>query len=578
MASQPIEAVFAFFYGTAAHNATYGRFPGSTTFSKDYLQLIQDSVFLEALARMFPPSEAGATKTVITYRWPGGKNQGFVVFKSGDRPHFAWSITEGAPLPWKMTPSPTEEGPETVPGDPNLADAALATQQFEELALAGIHPYLIAVKLRGEANVLHVRAYLKDPPPELEFANIDQLPEDIRALALKAVPTRAFKWGVFDSRSALMDPDVADAIERLKENPSLLLTGPPGTGKTVLLEKLTGFIKSPRQEFSFDPERNHDAWGETLHEAPAGITRTIVLHPSYAYDNLVIGLLPTPAANGGVGVKVATGPLVNLAHYSASTGAPALLVLDEFNRGNAAAILGDTLALLDKDKRGRAFIDLPYADLTIEVPKDFRGDGDGIVSPRFTLPPNLWIVAAMNSSDRSVAPLDAALRRRFTIVEMGPNYDALAAQLAADVTADFSDPLSDWTIGHVGKLAVELLKALNARIDGVLGTDFRLGQSNLWNTRANTVEEGIRNLAAAFDHRIVQTLRLSLQDDDGSLAAILRAGTADKPEGGPEAPARWTPADSTLGTFATDRVHIRPLSGNTNETIVEELRRQALLG
>jgi 5-methylcytosine-specific restriction protein B len=477
-----------------------------------------------------------------------------------------------------MTPTPSEEGPETVPGDPNLADPALVTQQFENLAGAGIYPYLIAVKLKGEANVLHVRAYLKDPPPGFEFADINQLPEQIRALALTAVRTAAFKWAVFDSRSALMDPDVADAIERLKENPSLLLTGPPGTGKTVLLEKLTRFVESPGHEFGFDPDRNHDAWDETLHDAPAGVTRTIVLHPSYAYDNLVIGLLPTPATNGGVGVKVATGPLVNLAHYSASTGSPALLVLDEFNRGNAAAILGDTLALLDKDKRGRAFIDLPYADLTTEVPQEFRGGGDGIVSTRFTLPPNFWIVAAMNSSDRSVAPLDAALRRRFTIVEMGPNYDALTTQLAADVAADLSDPLSDWTIGHVGKLAVELLKALNARIDGVLGTDFRLGQSNLWNTRGSTVEEAIRKLAAAFDYRIVQTLRLSLLDDDGSLAAILRAGTADKPEGGPGAAARWTPADSALGAFATDRVHIRPLSGNPNETIAEELRRQALMG
>lgn len=577
MTSQPIEAVFAFFYGTAAHNATYGRFPGSTTFSKDYLQLSRESVFLEALARMFPPSEADATKTNITYRWPGGENQGFIEFRSGDRPHFAWPIKD-APLPWKMAPTPTNTGPETIPGDPALPNPALVTQQFDQLAQSGIHPYLIAVKLKGEANVLHVRTYLKDPPPELEFANINQLPEAIRSDALAAVRTDAFKWAVFDSRSALMEPDVADAIERLKENPSLLLTGPPGTGKTVLLEKLTRFVESPGHEFAFDPDRNHDAWDETLHDAPAGITRTIVLHPSYAYDNLVIGLLPTPATNGGIGVKVATGPLVNLAHYSAVTGSPALLVLDEFNRGNAAAILGDTLALLDKDKRGRAFIDLPYADLTTEVPQEFRGGGDGIVSTRFTLPLNLWIVAAMNSSDRSVAPLDAALRRRFTIVEMGPNYDALTTQLAADVTADLLEPLSAWTIGHVGKLAVELLEALNARIDGVLGTDFRLGQSNLWNIRGSTVEETIRKLASAFDYRIVQTLRLSLQDDDGSLAAILRAGTADKPEGGPGAAARWTPADSTLGTFATDRVHVYQVSGSTNESIVGELRRQALLG
>lgn len=575
MPARPVEAVFVVYFGTAAYKATYGRFTGST-YTKDYIQLSRSGGFPAALDRLFPPTRAGETRTPVEYRWPGGSSDGFIERISGDRPHLAWPFS-AAPAPWKLSLTPNPNGPETVTGNPDLGDSDAADSQLAARVAAGERAYLVAVKLQGENNVLHLRAYLHNPPPGSEFGDIDQIPATVRALALSATENRSFKWALFDSRSTLLQPDVAAALESLEENPSLLLIGPPGTGKTVLLDKLVRYVQSPATELSFDPEQNHDGWGESTADTPAGLTRTVVLHPSYSYDNLVVGLLPTPVTGGGVAVKAAPGPLVNLAHYASSTGNRTLLVLDEFNRGNAAAILGDALALLDKDKRGTAFIDLPYADLDINVPKEFAPDKQTKVAPRFTLPPNLWIVAAMNSSDRSVAPLDAALRRRFTIKEMGPDYEALAEQLGADETADLSAPIDDWSAAYVGNLAVALLKSLNRRIDAVMGTDFRLGQSNFWNVSGDTVHERLRALALAFDHRIVQTLRLALQDDDGSLAAVLLAGTADEPSGSPQSVAWWKKGDPALGSYATDRIHLRDLSAHSDdmEKVVTELRRQA---
>lgn len=570
-----MEAVFVTFYGLTAHKATYGRGVNDSSYTKDFIQLVQDPEFRDALERLFPRVRPGDKATKIVYRWPGGSSEGSVEYESADRPHLAWLKTVGAPLPWKMDPAPKEAGPETIPGDPKATDATTADEQFRNLQTGGLgQPYLVAVKLKDEPGVLHVRAYVEGPSDELAFAGTHLLPAPVQTLIESASKNRAFKWALFDSHASIMTSDVAAAIERLEQNPSLLLVGPPGTGKTVLLESLIDFVANPSRGILFDPDSSHDAWMEQGEPTP-GKARSLVFHPAYTYDNLVVGLLPEPVAGGGVGVRAVPGPLVSLAHYASQPNRRALLVLDEFNRANAAAVLGDALGLLDKDKRGRARIDLPYADLKLKVSDEFEANGSVEVNPNFTLPPNLWIVAAMNTSDRSVAPLDAALRRRFTIVEMGPDYELLAQQLNADPDADLSADISDWTQGHVGQLAVELLRSLNKRIDAVVGVDFRLGHSNFWHVRGDTVDAAILSLASAYDHRLVQSLRLTLQDDDGALAAVLRAGTSDQPLGDSASAAWWAKADPELGTFASDRLHVRELSAMNSDQTLSELRRQA---
>ena len=159
-------------------------------------------------------------------------------------------------------------------------------------------------------------------------------------------------------------------VDGLKDKRQVILQGPPGTGKTYVAKRLAEWC------------REH-----------GGGFQIVQFHPSYSYEDFVEGFRPT-LTGGQAGFELRKGPLRCIAEQAeANQNATFILVIDEINRGNVAKVLGELYFLLEyrDDKVG-----LQYSN-----------------NEQFSLPKNLWFVGTMNTTDRSIALVDAALRRRF---------------------------------------------------------------------------------------------------------------------------------------------------------------------
>lgn len=205
MSAQPVEWVLVVNYNSSAHRATYGRDVQSDKYSKDYIQLPPRDEFVEALNRHFPATASGA-KVDLKYAWPGGTTSGAFDYSS-DRWHLNWGYNS-PPQAWKMRLDPSERTAETLPGNPYFVDFDDAENELGQLASRGAgQPYLIAVKLHGEPNTLHLRVHLAYPGEQYIWADINRMPKEIQVLASETSQSRATAYQSFDSGYGLFfDP------------------------------------------------------------------------------------------------------------------------------------------------------------------------------------------------------------------------------------------------------------------------------------------------------------------------------------------------------------------------------------
>jgi 5-methylcytosine-specific restriction protein B len=299
--------------------------------------------------------------------------------------------------------------------DPTRLDQPLPTtvaQEFREYAPA-ISKYahvLYAIYAPGtddSETIAALTAFLDLMFSERGFGVLSQFGRDAQE-----IQARWFRYLM----PAILSDDIA---ELLNERHYVILQGPPGTGKTYTARQL---IKTEYRQHG----------------------RTIQFHANTTYENFVGGLAPT-ISSGSLGFHFAPqrGFLIQAAEEARRSSSKYLLHIDEINRADLSKVLGEAIYLLEPDELDGRLIELPYE---FEQP----------TGKLLALPDNLHLLGTMNSSDRSLAIVDVAIRRRFAFTKVWPQASAVE-QLGCDLMRDAFQRLLSIFVDYATEDAMELV-------------------------------------------------------------------------------------------------------------------------
>ena len=326
----------------------------------------------------------------------------------------------------------------------------------QSLAAAGVKVKdLIDVQgflwVRGEPDgtpppPIGVRITSTFPPSKPSVVDLEQAAKDLAAEAY---------WPVERAR------ELVHMTDRWGQ---LLFQGPPGTGKTYVAELLASLLGGEEE----------------------GRSATVQFHPSYAYEDFVEGIRPKVTSDEkSLLYEVRPGIFLQLVNRARKYPEERFfLIIDEMNRANVPRVLGELLFALEY-RGDKGSVELPYSGAKMWVPE------------------NIKIIGTMNSADRSIALVDAAVRRRFRHVGFSPDPEAARSWL------------KDHDNAGIANEAAERLSKLNATLRGVLDIDRLIGHSYLMRDDLTAV-----GFESVWDEDIEPVLREHLYNQPEELGRI----------------------------------------------------------
>ena len=227
------------------------------------------------------------------------------------------------------------------------------------------------------------------------------------------------------------------------------------------------------------------------------LIKNVTFHKSYGYEQFIEGILPHTDERGGNTYLIQDGIFKSFcksAIESLEMGEVSrfVMIIDEINRGDISRIFGELITLIEKDKRKKG-VKSPGMEIELLYSHE-----------KFSVPINLFLIGTMNTTDKSIALIDLALRRRFYFVEVRPNFRVLE---------NYLEGLEE----DLKSVVLFIFRKLNEKINEYKGEDYGVGHAYFMEIGSG------QDLVDIWNYRIMPLLMEYFYDEEQNLTDVLHS-------------------------------------------------------
>ena len=235
-------------------------------------------------------------------------------------------------------------------------------------------------------------------------------------------------------------------------NKNYLILGAPGTGKTYQAKKIvvdtfkSGLLQEFHASLGMESDKGHEQIlsGEVnksfnnLRNAFPELVVLVEMHESYSYDDFVEGIYAN-TKDGKIEYQSSPRLLLNVIDKMNKYNLPGFIILDDVNRGDFTAVLGETLDALDNRN----------TSITLKSGSSLR------------IPDNLYFIATYNTLN-TTSKIDISVLRRFKTIKLVSSTDKLK-EVFKESAFSVNNPEDNYLI------------------DRIAGTEYRIGEYERYN-------------------------------------------------------------------------------------------------